>query len=108
MREFKWLPSLVSRYWVTRLALINVLLYVCVSGTTGGAPNVRKDWTWDPDQTGRDGLPGGRPLILGHRGSCGMYPEHTSLSHEEAARQGADVLECDMVLTKVSRGNLSG
>ena len=39
--------------------------------------------------------------LTGHRGSCGMYPEHTEISYTEGAKQGADVIECDMVLTKV-------
>jgi glycerophosphoryl diester phosphodiesterase len=59
-------------------------------------------WSWDPDDIGPDGLPRGRPLILGHRGSSGMYPEHTLISYTEGAKQGADIIECDMVLTKVS------
>lgn len=59
-------------------------------------------WSWDPDDVGPDGLPCGRPLILGHRGSSGMYPEHTVISYIEGAKQGADIIECDMVLTKVN------
>ena len=58
-------------------------------------------WTWDQNDQGPDGLPRGRPLILGHRGSSGMYPEHTAISYNEGAIQGADFIECDMVLTKV-------
>ena len=30
-----------------------------------------------------------------------MYPEHTALAYREAARQGADVIECDLAMTKV-------
>ena len=29
-----------------------------------------------------------------------MYPEHTVISYNQGAVQGADVIECDMVLTK--------
>jgi len=54
----------------------------------------------DPTLYGPDGLPAFRPLIIGHRGACGMYPEHTGLSYREAARQGADLIECDLALTK--------
>jgi len=58
-------------------------------------------WNCDHNDRGPDGLPQGRPLILGHRGSSGMYPEHTIISYNEGAMQGADFIECDMVLTKV-------
>ena len=30
-----------------------------------------------------------------------MYPEHTARAYREAARQGADVIECDLAITKV-------
>ena len=44
----------------------------------------------------------GRPLVLGHRGASGMYPEHTILAYQEAANQNADFIECDVTVTKVS------
>ena len=31
-----------------------------------------------------------------------MYPEHTALAYREAAKQGADVIECDLAITKVT------
>ena len=49
---------------------------------------------------GADGLPTFRPLIIAHRGASGMYPEHTALAYREAARQGADLIECDLAMTK--------
>ena len=55
----------------------------------------------DTSLYGPDGLPTFRPLIIGHRGASGMYPEHTALAYREAARQGADVIECDLAMTKV-------
>ena len=38
-----------------------------------------------------------------------MYPEHTARAYREAARQGADVIECDLAITKVKEkmNNLS-
>lgn len=48
-----------------------------------------------------DGIANGRPIILGHRGASGMYPEHTALAYEKAAEQGADYVECDLTVTKV-------
>jgi len=38
-------------------------------------------------------------LVIGHRGACGYRPEHTLASYELAARQGADYLEPDLVIT---------
>ena len=75
-----------------------------------------------PDLYAEDGLPAWRPLILAHRseslvmtqhlsfttyiilfrGASGMYPEHTALAYRRAAIQGADVIECDLAITKVT------
>ena len=41
------------------------------------------------------------PVILGHRGAAGLYPEHTEISYEEGAKY-ADYIECDVQVTKVS------
>lgn len=49
---------------------------------------------------GPDGLPTFRPLIIAHRGASGMYPEHTALAYRKAAEQGADLIECDLALTR--------
>ncbi|HEY4066298.1 MAG TPA: glycerophosphodiester phosphodiesterase family protein [Burkholderiaceae bacterium] len=45
-------------------------------------------------------LDGGVPLVIGHRGLPGLYPEETRASYENAADQGADSLEEDLHLTK--------
>jgi len=39
------------------------------------------------------------PLIVGHRGTS-LYPENTLLAFREAIKSGADVVECDLRLTK--------
>ena len=57
----------------------------------------------DPSAYGPDGLPTFRPLIIAHRGASGMYPEHTALGYRKAAEQGADLLECDLAITKVGK-----
>ena len=31
-----------------------------------------------------------------------MFPEHTAVAYREAARQGADLIECDLAITKVN------
>ena len=40
------------------------------------------------------------PLIVGHRGLPGLYPEETQPSFEHAADAGADAIEADLHLTK--------
>ena len=60
----------------------------------------------DPTLYGPDGLPTFRPLIIAHRGASGMFPEHTALAYREAARQGADLIECDLAITKVKLDSL--
>src|SRR5918994_2346581 len=40
------------------------------------------------------------PLVIGHRGASGYLPEHTLAAYELAARQGADCIEPDLVITK--------
>jgi glycerophosphoryl diester phosphodiesterase len=40
------------------------------------------------------------PLVIGHRGASGYRPEHTLASYELAARQGADYIEPDLVITR--------
>lgn len=41
-----------------------------------------------------------RPLIIGHRGTAGLRPEHTLASYELAIALGADYIEPDLVSTK--------
>ncbi|XP_039265972.2 uncharacterized protein LOC120341512 [Styela clava] len=45
-------------------------------------------------------LPTNRPLIIAHRGASGMLPEHTVEAYQLAIEQGADVIECDLAVTK--------
>ncbi len=40
------------------------------------------------------------PLVLGHRGAAGIYPEHTAIAYEMAAKNWADYIECDVQVTK--------
>jgi glycerophosphoryl diester phosphodiesterase len=47
--------------------------------------------------------PGGRPLVLGHRGARAEAPENTLAAFELAARQGADGVELDVRLDRVER-----
>ena len=41
-----------------------------------------------------------RPLVIGHRGASGYFPEHTLGSYMRAIEQGADYIEPDLVITK--------
>ena len=45
-------------------------------------------------------LGGAAPLVIGHRGLPGLYPEETQPSYEAAADVGADLLEEDLHLSK--------
>ena len=40
--------------------------------------------------------PGGRPLVIAHRGGAGLWPENTLHAFEGAAALGADVIELDV------------
>ncbi|MBM7416759.1 glycerophosphodiester phosphodiesterase [Rhodococcus sp. BP-349] len=43
------------------------------------------------------------PLVVAHRGSSGTRPEHTLVAYEQALREGADGVECDVRLTRDGR-----
>jgi len=45
-------------------------------------------------------LDGNPPLVIGHRGLPGLYPEETQVAYEGAADAGADSLEEDVHLSK--------
>ena len=47
-----------------------------------------------------EGLKNGRPMIIAHRGASGIFPAHTRGSYEAAIEQGADVIECDLAVSK--------
>jgi len=44
--------------------------------------------------------PSKRPLVIAHRGSSGVLPEHTVEAYERAVSDGADVIECDVTLSQ--------
>lgn len=41
-----------------------------------------------------------RPIIIGHRGSCGVYPENTLLSFRRGLAEGAEMFELDVRLSR--------
>ncbi len=41
-----------------------------------------------------------RPMIIGHRGACGYFPENTLLSIKKAIEMGVDAVEFDVRMTK--------
>ena len=45
-------------------------------------------------------LNGQTPLVIGHRGASGDFPEHTLEAYRLAIYQGADFVEPDLVITK--------
>jgi glycerophosphoryl diester phosphodiesterase len=52
------------------------------------------------DRRGDDDDDRASALVIGHRGASGYRPEHTLAAYELAARQGADYIEPDLVITK--------
>ena len=48
----------------------------------------------------REQVTSGGPTVFAHRGASGYRPEHTIASYELAARQCADFVEPDLVMTK--------
>ncbi len=54
----------------------------------------------DDNQPAFKTLSGNAPLVIGHRGASGTFPEHTLESYRAAIDQGADFIEPDLVLTK--------
>jgi glycerophosphoryl diester phosphodiesterase len=40
------------------------------------------------------------PMIVAHRGSSKVFPEHSLAAYEQAITEGADALECDVRLTR--------
>lgn len=40
------------------------------------------------------------PLVIAHRGACGLFPEHTLAAYQQAIREGADFIEPDVVSSK--------
>jgi len=57
-----------------------------------GGTDTRPSGLWVP--------PGAGSLVAAHRGASHEFPEQTLPAYEEALRQGADGLECDIRLTK--------
>ena len=47
-----------------------------------------------------DGLLGGHPFVVAHRGASAERPEHTLAAYELALKEGADGVECDVRLTR--------
>jgi glycerophosphoryl diester phosphodiesterase len=43
---------------------------------------------------------GPSPVVIAHRGASAEAPEHTRAAYDRAVRQGADVMECDLQLTR--------
>lgn len=41
-----------------------------------------------------------RPLVVAHRGASGPLPEHTAPAYLQAIQEGADLIECDVVVTR--------
>src|SRR5476651_256388 len=77
------------------IALGCSLLVSACDGTNGSLPGAGSSAS-----VSLKTLDGAPPLIIGHRGLPGLYPEETRASYENAADAGADSLELDLHMTK--------
>src|SRR4051812_48240743 len=50
--------------------------------------------------SGDDGMLGGHPFVVAHRGASADRPEHTLAAYELALVEGSDGVECDVRLTR--------
>ena len=80
---------MVSQYF-------NLTLVLMLTFTLPGVSAVRKY------QHGIE-LPTSRPLNIAHRGASGTLPEHTKEAYKRAIQNEADVIECDVAITKDGR-----
>jgi glycerophosphoryl diester phosphodiesterase len=78
------------------VATIKPLLAACIAAAVLSACHDDKNGDSAPLPT----LDGSAPLIIGHRGLPGLYPEETQASYENAADAGADSLEEDLHLSR--------
>ncbi|MDJ0552974.1 MAG: glycerophosphodiester phosphodiesterase family protein [Microcoleaceae cyanobacterium MO_207.B10] len=53
----------------------------------------------NPDLNDFNTLDGSAPIVIGHRGASGDFPEHTLEAYRLAIVQGADFVEPDLVIT---------
>ena len=53
----------------------------------------------NPDLNDFNTLDGSAPIVIGHRGASGDFPEHTLAAYHLAIVQGADFVEPDLVIT---------
>ena len=74
-----------------RLTALAVLCSTLALAACGGG---------DDDERPFKTLDGSKPLVIGHRGLPGLYPEETQPAYTQAADAGADSLEEDLHLSK--------
>eukprot|EP00897_Mesotaenium_endlicherianum_P010122 jgi/Mesen1/9138/ME000058S08623 len=69
-----------------RAAILVAVMFVVLLSPTCGSSSFQDD--------------GGPIIIIGHRGSCGVLPEHTVAGYRRAIEAGSHFIECDVVMTK--------
>ena len=75
--------------------MFNELLCVVVLLLTSPAAATASSMSHHPDK-----LPSERPLVIARRGSSGVLPEHTIEAYQRAISDGANVIECDVTLSR--------
>ena len=83
---------------MARIPIVFTQLLWIIHAASGAI--VSNDQKWPPTLFHNLDLPTTRPLNIAHRGSSGQLPEHTVEAYELAIRQGADIIECDLAVTK--------
>ncbi len=85
----------MERSWGMKVVITALLCVVGVSATpTTSLPASLPVFDHKVD------LPTTRPLVLAHRGSSGQIPEHTVMAYQLAVDERADVIECDVCVTR--------
>ena len=90
----------MSSRHVTLLKLMPLFLSVAALAACGGSGDSTPPKSPTPAPQPLLTLDGSVPLVIGHRGLPGLYPEETLPAYEGAADAGADSLEEDIHMTK--------
>jgi len=90
----------MSSRHATLLKLLPLFLSAVALAACGGSDDAAPAGTPTPAPQPLLTLDGSVPLVIGHRGLPGLYPEETLPAYEGAADAGADSLEEDIHMTK--------
>jgi glycerophosphoryl diester phosphodiesterase len=87
---------LQSRVHIVWVVIYAIAVMACTSSATRFIPEQPSRHLQQQEAAGNLT----RPLVVAHRGASGALPEHTKEAYLEAIKEGADFIECDVVVTK--------